>query len=468
MEKAATTAPVSVPQAPRVFDLEHRALTLGVVISVSLIAFEAMSVATILPVTARELGGLGGYGWAFSAFMLANLVGTIATGQLADEKGPVSPLVLALVFFSGGLAVAGFSTTWPLFIVGRALQGLGGGGVMTLAYLSIRRGYPDELRARMLAIVSSSWVLPSLLGPAVAGIVAQHWHWRWVFLGLLPLPLVTASLMLPALRRIPVTATERGEKSRLAFALLLAAGAGLFLFALDLRSAEALLGIVIGAGLVLLALLRLLPKGTLAAQPGLPAGLAFRALLSFTFFGAEAFVPLGLATLRGLTPTSAGLVLTGASLAWVVGSWTQARMDVREGGPGRGFRLVVGLTLVVVGITGMAAAAIVASVPVGISATAWAIGGFGMGLAYPTSSVIVLGLAEAGQEGRISSSLNLVESLGIAFGAGICGAAFDWSRHLEWSSERGLAVTFALAIAPACFGVLAAMRAGRMVGAARG
>lgn len=449
-----------VEESPRIFGPAYRALSFGVVISVSLVAFEAMSVATILPVTARELGGLGGYGWAFSAFMLANLVGTIAAGQLADERGPTRPLVLSLLSFAAGLGVAGLATTWPLLIAARVLQGFGGGAVMTLAYLAIRSGYPESLRARMLAIISSSWILPSLLGPAIAGAVAQHSSWRWVFLGLLPLPALTAALMLPALRRIPVTPRATTTKRPLLFSLQLALGAGLSLFALELRGQATLPLFALGMALVVVALARLLPKGTLLAKPGLPAGLAFRGLLSFVFFGAEAFVPLGLSTLRGLSPTQGGLVLTGASLSWVVGSWMQARMDARPGSS-RKLRLVAGLSLVVFGVAGMALAAITPFVPVGVSVAAWALGGLGMGLAYPTSSVIVLSLAEAGQEGRTSSSLNLVESLGIAFGAGICGAAFDFARHAGWSSERSLGFTFALATAPSVIGMLTAMRAGK-------
>lgn len=448
---------------PRVFDPERRSLSFGVMISVSLIAFEAMSVATILPVTARELGGLGGYGWAFSAFMLANLIGTIAAGQVADERGPTRPLVFALLFFTAGLIVAGAATTWPMLIVGRTLQGFGGGGVMTVAYLSIRRGYPDTLRARMLAIVSSSWVLPSLIGPLVAGLIGEHANWRWVFLGLVPLPFVTGALMLPALRRMPAVVVDQRDRSRLPAGVALALGAGLFLYGLELRSVGFFVASGVGLVLAVASLRPLLPEGALRLRAGLPAALAFRALLSFIFFGSEAFVPLGLATLRGLSPTQGGLVLTGASLAWVVGSWTQARMDASRGPSSRRLRLVTGISLVGVGISAMAIAAVTVSVPVVVPAVTWALAGFGMGLAYPTSSIIALGLAAPGEEGRVSSSLNLVESLGIAFGAGISGAAFEFGRHAAWSDQRTLGVTFAFAIAPVLIALPAALRAGKTV-----
>ena len=444
----------------RLFDEERRALSFGIVLSVSLIAFEAMSVATILPVAARELEGLGGYGWAFSAFMLANLVGTIATGQLADRRGPVRPLLLALAFFAAGLAVAGSATSWPLLIVGRVLQGAGGGGIMTLAYTSVRRGYPEHLRAKALAIVSTAWVLPSVLGPLAAGLIAQAAHWRWVFLGLLPLVVITGALMTPALARMPKTNGETTDGRRLLFAFALSVGMGLVLLGFEVRGVLAGLSIVCGFALALPALTKLLPRGFWTARPGLPAGLAFRGLLSFVFFGAEAFVPLGLATLRGLSPTEGGLVLTGASLSWVVGSWTQARLDARRGPPSRRMRLLVGLALVVLGIASMTLAAITPALPVGLAAVGWALAGLGMGLAYPTSSVLVLGLAQPGEEGRTSANLNLVESLGIAFGAGLAGAVFDLCRKAGLTDARTLAITFAVAIAPS---VLAFVAAGRAV-----
>lgn len=442
----------------RLFDEERRALSFGIVLSVSLIAFEAMSVATILPVAARELEGLGGYGWAFSAFMLANLVGTIATGQLADRRGPVRPLLLALAFFAAGLAVAGSATSWPLLIVGRVLQGAGGGGIMTLAYTSVRRGYPEHLRAKALAIVSTAWVLPSVLGPLAAGLIAQAAHWRWVFLGLLPLVVITGALMTPALARMPKTNGETTDGRRLLFAFALSVGMGLVLLGFEVRGVLAGLSIVCGFALALPALTKLLPRGFWTARPGLPAGLAFRGLLSFVFFGAEAFVPLGLSLLRGYSPTAGGLVLTAASLSWVVGSWTQAKLDERYGPRTRPARMLGGLLLVAFGIVGMAAAMVTLSVPSGLSTLGWAIAGLGMGMAYPTTSVLVLDQAAPGEEGWISSSLNLMENVGIALGAGFGGAVYGLARSAELEPSLGIALTFATVLAALPLGLLAASR----------
>ena len=116
-------------------------------------------------------------------------------------------------------------------VVSRAVQGGGAGMISALSYVSIGRGYPERAQSRMLAVLSSAWVVPGLAGPALAGLIADHVGWRWVFLGLAPLPLLAALLALPALRRLKPAEAQRPDRRRLRDALLLSAGAGLFLSA---------------------------------------------------------------------------------------------------------------------------------------------------------------------------------------------------------------------------------------------
>jgi MFS family permease len=436
----------------------------GVILCVTLVGFEAMAVATILPTAARELGGLDAYGWAFSAFMLANLVGTMAAGQIADRRGPALPLGLAAISIACGLLIAATASTWPMLLVGRALQGLGGGAWLTIGYLIVRIGYPDAARAKMMAIISSSWVLPSLLGPLIAGALASALSWRWVFALLLPIAAFAFLFLLPALRALPTRARGAGGSGRVLATACLAVSLALILASLELRSLWVIPAV---AGSLLLSRIFatwVIPPGTLALAAGLPAGLAFRALLSFVFFGAEAFVPLGLSVLRGFSPTQGGLVLTSASLFWVAGAWTQARMDA-DGGSTRRLRMLGGLTLVVVGIVAMAVVALTGA-PVLISAVGWSVSGFGMGIAYPTTSVLVLEQAPEGQEGWISSSLNFMENVGIALGAGLAGAAFDVGGRLGFEDPLRLATTYAVVVAPVGLGLFAAYQATRSHAAA--
>ncbi len=443
-----------------VFGPDYRALSLGIIVAVSLVGFEAMAVATILPTAARELGGLGAYGWAFSAFMLANLVGTMAAGQLADARGPRLPLLLAAGSMALGLLIGAFTPSWPILLIGRAFQGLGGGALLTLGYLAIRRGYPDRFRPRMMAVVSSSWILPSLLGPLAAGALAERLSWRWAFGLLLPLVAATLLLMLPALGRFPVVAAKPA-RGRTGFTVLLAACLGLLLASLQLRSWWLVPAALASAAFALAFARRILPMGTLRLARGLPSGLVFRTLLSFVFFGAEAFVPLGLSTLRGFSPTQAGLVLTGASLVWVLGSWTQARIDERYGPRTRRLRMLAGMGLVTFGIAFMAVAVLTPALPALLAAVGWAIGGFGMGLGYPTTSVLVLDQAAEGEEGYISSALNLMENIGIALGAGMGGAVFGLARSADFTPTLSLGLAYLVVLSAFPLGLFAASRAQR-------
>jgi len=444
-------------QPPSLFGPAHRTLTLGVIGAVSLVGFEAMAVATILPTAARELDGLSAYGWAFAAFMLANLVGTMGAGELADARGPRLPLLLAAAAMALGLGIGAFAPSWEILLVGRAFQGLGGGALLTLGYLAIRRGYPEAVRPRMLAVVSSSWILPSLLGPVAAGALAERASWRLAFALLVPLLLASLALLFPALGRLPPVA-GRPALGRTGRTALLALCLGLFLASLQLRTLWTLPGALLAGTLALLFARSILPAGTLRLARGLPAGLVFRSLLSFVFFGAEAFVPLGLSTLRGFSPTAGGLVLTGASLAWVVGSWTQARIDERRGPDTRPARMLAGIALVGMGIAFMAFCVLTPSVPAILAAVGWAVAGFGMGIGYPSTSVLVLDAAPEGEEGFVSAALNLMENVGIALGAGLGGAAYGIARAAAFAPPIALGLAYAVVLAALPLGVIAAAR----------
>ncbi|HEY3060013.1 MAG TPA: MFS transporter [Chloroflexota bacterium] len=439
-----------------VFSPAFRGLSIGVLVLMTSIAVEGMAVATVLPTVANELSGLEWYGWAFSAFMLASLVGAIGGGEVADRRGPGLAGQLALTVFAVGLIVAGLAPTWPILLLGRVLQGLGAGGLGTLAYLAVARGYPEPLRPRLLALLSSAWVLPALVGPAVAGLVAEHATWRLVFLGVLVPVVGGAVLLVPALRTLPASASDAGAtRGRLITALRLAAGVGLVLWAAGTTSIliAVCLGLA-GVGLVAPALRSLLPAGTLLARPGLPAAVGVRGLLAFGFFGAEAIIPLGLASERGLSPSLVGLSLTAGALSWVAGSWFQDRAEAR-GHRARGRRVRIGLGMVLIGIAGVAVVIASPPLPVWLGVVAWAVAGLGMGLAYPGSTLVAMADPN-GQAGLGAASLLIAETVGIATGAGAAGALVALSVHMDSGLAPGLGLGFAfsglavvLAFAPA-------------------
>ena len=222
-------------RAPGLWAPQTRALTAGLVLTVTFVASEALAVVTVMPVVARDLGGFRLYGWAFSAFMLGSVVGIVVAGREADRRGPAIPFVAGLMLFGAGLAVAGLAPSMAVLVAGRALQGIGAGAVPSVSYASIGRSLAGSLRARMMAVLSTAWVVPGLAGPAIAAEVAHVFGWRWVFLGLLPVVAVTGSIALPALIRLGPPGTPRAEEHRLTDGIAVAAGAGMLLAGLHAR-----------------------------------------------------------------------------------------------------------------------------------------------------------------------------------------------------------------------------------------
>ncbi len=420
-------------------------------LTVTFVASEALAVVTVMPVVARDLGGLRLYGWVFSGFMLGSVIGIVLAGREADRRGPAVPFAAGVVLFSAGLAIAGTAVSMGVLVAGRVLQGMGAGAVPAVAYASIGRSFTGVLRARMMAVLSTAWVAPGLAGPAISAEVARLFGWRWVFLGLLPLVVVTGSIALPALIRLGPPAAVTAAEQRLIDGIRTAAGAALVLGGLTLAAGSGAilaglrligLGLIAAGGLVgLPALRRLVPPGTLRVRPGLPATIACRALLTFAFFGADAYVTLTITVVRHRTPVVAGLAVTGATVAWTVGAWVQARLS--ESWEGR--RLVrTGMVTILAGIAGMTLV-LQPAVPVAEGIAAWTVAGLGMGLAYAPISLMMLRQAPPGQEGRTSASLNLADVLGTAIGIGVGGAAVaaETGRDLR----AGLAAAFVIAAA---------------------
>ena len=176
-------------------------------LAVTFVAFEALAVATILPVVGRQLGDLRLYGWVFSAFLLASLIGIVLAGTLADRVPLGRPMLAGLVLFALGLIIGGTAPDMLVLVAGRAVQGLGAGVVPAVAYVAISRCYAEESRLRMFAVLSTAWVVPGLIGPAIAALVAAAVGWRWVFLGLLPLVIAAGVLVVLALRHVPPPAS---------------------------------------------------------------------------------------------------------------------------------------------------------------------------------------------------------------------------------------------------------------------
>jgi MFS family permease len=252
---------------PSVWAPEWRALTVGLVLTITLAASEALAVATVLPLVARDLHGLPPLRLGDERVLPRHARRPGRRGAEVDRRGPAQPDAVALVVFAAGLVVAGLAPAMWVVVAGRALQGIGAGAIPAISYASIGRTIPDELRPRVFALMSTAWVLPGLAGPAVAAAVASAFGWRTVFLGLPPLVAAIGIVPYRSLRQIPASATAHVETTPVVPALGIAAAAALGLAALAERS-------YLAAPLALAALAlgvrparALFPHGTLRAQP---------------------------------------------------------------------------------------------------------------------------------------------------------------------------------------------------------
>ncbi|RJK95483.1 MFS transporter [Vallicoccus soli] len=455
---ARSARPSRRPAAPapeRLLTGERGRMTVGIVTAVLLLAFEAMAVATAMPVAVRELDGLPLYAWAFSAFSTTSLVGMVTAGEVCDRRGPRAPLLVGVLTFAAGLVLAGAATAMPVFVLGRAVQGLGAGLVIVALYVVVARAYPASLRPRVFSAMSSAWVLPSIVGPALAGWLAESLTWRLVFLAVLPFVGLALACVLPGLGALEGPAEgavpRRGRKR---LALLAAVGAALVQYAgghLVLSSA-----LVAAAGVALLvpSLPRLLPPGTLRAARGLPATILMRGVLSGAFVGAESFVPLMLVQERGLSATAAGLCLTGSALGWAAGSWFQGRPATRVPRP----RLVQGgCGLLALGI-GLVALTLLDAVPTAVAVLAWTVAGLGMGLAMASVSVLTLELSPPADQGASSAALQVSDAVGAIALVGLAGALFAGLHAAPGQDADAFALIYAAMLAVAVVGTLLAPR----------
>jgi MFS family permease len=432
---------------------EHRVTTIGLLLVVTLVAFENMGVATAMPTMVAELNGQSLYSWPFTAFLVPSVVATVLAGRISDRRGPAFGLLAGPGLFLCGLVVAGTAGNMAALLAGRVLQGFGSGLLLVAVSLLIALTYTDRERPVIYAANAAAWVLPAVIGPFVAGILTESVGWRWVFLGLIPLVFLGFALLVLVVRRLPAHVRgEPGRRSGVFAAVAAALGIAALTWAAQHPSALAIgYGL---AGLLTLgfALRKLLPAGTLTARPGLPTVIASRALISGAYGGMEAYLPLTMSAVHGYSPALAGLPLTITALGWSTASAVQGRfLDwSREASLRLGFALVA---------IGLVIFAFVSQpwFPGWAAFAACAIGGSGMGIAMPAISVLLLRFSPERERGFNTSAMQLGDWVGSALTVGLGGvllAALASAAH----PAPAVAVLAVAMIALAAVGVFVTRR----------
>ncbi|TCO46385.1 putative MFS family arabinose efflux permease [Kribbella antiqua] len=442
------------PPSGGVLSPQYRALTVGMVALITLVAFESLAVTTAMPTVAQALDGLHLYALAFGGPLASSVVAMVISGTWSDLKGPTRPLWHGTAWFLGGLIIAGLAPSMEILVVGRIIQGFGSGLLTVALYVVVGHLYPAALRPRIFAAFATGWVVPSLVGPAIAGLVVEHTTWRAVFLAVPAIAIPAALVMRPGLARGSAHEARPGRlwDKRALWAVAAAVGVGLLHYGGQQRGALQLILLASGLAGVVAFAPKLLPSGTFALKKGLPSVIATRGLVAAAGFGAEVFLPLMLTRERGLSPAFAGLVLTVSALSWTAASWYRGR-------PNQPFShavfLQAGMISIVLGIV-TAALTLNEHVPVVVGILGWGLAGLGMGTVFPTVSVQVLEYSEREEQGANSSALQLSDSLATATVLAVGGSLF---AALEpHSALTAYLVAFGLPAVLALLGVQAGRR----------
>ena len=319
----------------------HIIVTIGIMLGLFLASIEGTIVGTAMPTIVAQLGGLSIYSWVFSAYMLTQTATTPIYGKLSDMFGLRRIYMIAVVLFLGGSMLSGTAQTMNELVLYRALQGIGAGGLLPLAFTIIGITFSMEQRAKMQGLFSGVWGVSSLIGPLIGGFIVDNFSWRWVFYINIPFGLVGAALLWFNLREQGVSSVRRSiDYSGVA---LLVSGITSFLFALlegptsgwtsPLVLSSAAVSILLLGGFVWneLKVREPIIPPELFRQRLFTIGSTHGFLSGMAMFGSISFLPLFAQGVLGLNATAAGAVLTPSLLGWTLSSVVGGRLLLKYG-----------------------------------------------------------------------------------------------------------------------------------------
>ncbi|WP_305988255.1 MFS transporter [Roseibium sp. MMSF_3544] len=389
--------------------------------------------ATMLPSIVSEIGGQGLYAWNSSLFTLAAILSAAVTGKILNRLGAKISFALSGVIFALGSLITAAAPDMPVMLLGRSVQGIGGGIMFTLCYAMIVFAYPERLWSRAVALLSGTWGIAMLFGPAVGGMFAEFDFWRGGFASLIP---VTAVYTVIAWRLLPEVRDSLAPAAPIAYSqLALLAGAVLAVSAGSLMTypPAAMAGVLLSVILVLVlmrrentARIRLFPRG--AMQPGSPLFLSFAAMSLLIFcVNAEFFMPFYLQRLHGLSPLLAGYIAALVSIGWSSAEVYSARFT----GPVMHRTVAAGPLVMLVGTLALAAATPIYSLTGPGLATFLSLAlimvGVGIGMSWPHLNTFALQFTDVSEKENAASALSTIQMFAVSFGTAVAGLVANLS-----------------------------------------
>ncbi len=424
-----TPSAAPTPGTAQFSEREKRVIFSGLMLGMLLAALDQTIVATALPAMARDLQSVDHLSWIVSIYLLTSTAVTPIYGKLSDLYGRKLMLQVAVGLFVAASLLCALATNMTALIAFRALQGLGGGGLMAMAHATIADVVAPRERGRYQGYFSSVFAAASVAGPALGGFFAEHLSWRWVFWINLPIGICAIVICNAALRRLPV----RGVRHRIDYlgALLLMAAIGLLLLVATWGGTEydwdssVILGLCASAAIVLAAFLL---QETLARAPILPLRLFRDAIFSaasmvtvlagMSMFAGMIYLPLYMQIVRSASADEAGVLVIPLMVAISGGAFATGRL-VSVTGRYKMFPLIglatSALAYIALSQTGAETAGIVL---IGLTI----ILGLSTGMVLAPMTVAVQNTVDIADLGAATASVNFFRSMGGSFGVALVGA----------------------------------------------
>jgi EmrB/QacA subfamily drug resistance transporter len=434
--------------APSPIRFTHREILLmlsGTMCGMFLGAIDQTIVATALPAMAGELHGIEYMSWAVSAYLLTSTASTPIYGKLSDLYGRRPLFVSAIAIFLLGSIICGVAQSMGMLIGGRAIQGLGGGGLLSLSQTIMADLVPPRERGRYQAYYSTIWTVSTLGGPMLGGFLVDVASWRWVFWINLPIAIAGLLICNAQLKRLPI----RGGPKRIDYlgaALLVPAIVALLLITTwggneFAWTSPQILGLA-ALALVLIALL--IAQELRADDPLLPLrlfrnnvfviGNSLGFLMGASAVGATIFLPLFMQVVIGATASNSGLLITPLMIGITIGALSTGRF-IRWTGH---YKVIPIVSLSLAALSFIGFIDVTRATPVIYSVAVMTAMGMGLGPAGPMVSISVQNAVEIRDLGTATSLTSFFRSMGGSFGVAIMGAILFAGLNGEGASTPGL------------------------------
>jgi EmrB/QacA subfamily drug resistance transporter len=416
-------------EPPRFSHSEIMHMLSGTMLGMFLGAIDQTIVATALPAMAGELHGMEYMAWVVSAYLLSSTASTPIYGKLSDLYGRRPLFVAAIAIFFVGSVICGFAQTMGELIAGRAIQGLGGGGLISLAQTIIADLVPPRERARYQAYFSTVWTVSTLGGPVLGGFLVDVASWRWVFWINLPIAILGFLVCNTALKRLPVHRRPK-RIDYLGAALMVPAIVALLLVTTWGGTEFAWTSPVI-LGLLVLALILiglLVVQELRADDPLLPLrlfrnnvfviGNSLGFLMGAASVGATIFLPLFLQVVIGATASNSGLLITPMMIGISIGAFATSQFVRRTGK----YKFVPLVSFAIAAVSFLLFIGVTRETPAFLYAIYMATLGLGLGPLGPMVSIAVQNGVELRDLGTATSLTSFFRSMGGALGVALMGA----------------------------------------------